>query len=80
MIAGTLLKQYGTPGCSDKFAWGYIASKGEYVDMVKAGIVDPLKVVRTTLVDASGVASLLTCVVDGPEGGAGGPRGDMGGF
>ena len=26
---------------------GYDASKGEYVDMIKAGIVDPLKVVRT---------------------------------
>lgn len=26
---------------------------GEYVDMVKAGIVDPLKVIRTALLDAS---------------------------
>jgi chaperonin GroEL (HSP60 family) len=26
---------------------------GEYVDMVKAGIIDPLKVVRTSLVDAA---------------------------
>lgn len=26
---------------------------GEYVDMVKAGIVDPLKVIRTALVDAA---------------------------
>jgi Chaperonin GroEL (HSP60 family) len=42
-----------------------------YVDMVQEGIVDPLKVVRTALVDAAGVASLLTtseaCVVDAPE-------------
>jgi chaperonin GroEL len=68
VIVGTLLSQYGAP---DKFAWGYDAQKGEYVDMIKAGIVDPLKVVRTALVDASGVASLLTtseaCVVDAPE-------------
>ncbi|KAF8961721.1 chaperonin Cpn60/TCP-1 family [Flammula alnicola] len=68
VIVGTLLKQYGA---EDKFAWGYDAAKGEYVDMIKAGIVDPLKVVRTALVDASGVASLLTtsecCVVDAPE-------------
>jgi len=39
--------------------------------MVQEGIVDPLKVVRTALVDAAGVASLLTtseaCVVDAPE-------------
>ena len=57
VIKGTLFSQYGGP---DKFVWGYDAQKGEYVDMIKAGIVDPLKVVRTALVDASGVASLLT--------------------
>ena len=88
VIVGTLLSQYGTP---DKFAWGYDAQKGEYVDMIKAGIVDPLKVVRTALVDASGVASLLTtseaCVVDAPEedkpavgGGMGSGMSGMGGF
>ncbi|KAJ7621819.1 chaperonin Cpn60/TCP-1 family [Mycena rosella] len=85
VIVGTLLGQYGG---ADKFGWGYDASKGEYVDMVKAGIVDPLKVVRTALVDAAGVASLLTtsecCIVDAPEeekaGGAGGMGGGMGGM
>ena len=86
VIVGTLLKNYAT---NDKFAHGYDAAKGEYVDMIKAGIVDPLKVVRTALVDASGVASLLTtsecCVVDAPEEdkpappGMGG-MGGMGGF
>jgi chaperonin GroEL len=57
------------------------------VDMIKAGIVDPLKVVRMALVDASGVASLLTtseaCVVDAPEedkAGAGGSEGMGGGM
>ena len=39
--------------------------------MIKAGIVDQLEVVRTVMVDASGVARLLTtseaCVVDAPE-------------
>ncbi|CAL1713839.1 unnamed protein product [Somion occarium] len=86
VIVGTLQSQYGTP---DKFAWGYDASKGEYVDMIKAGIVDPLKVVRTALVDAAGVASLLTtseaCVVEAPEEnkpapGMGGGMGGMGGM
>jgi chaperonin GroEL len=47
------------------------ASARGCVDMSKGGIVDPLKVVRTALVDASGVASLLTtseaCVVEAPE-------------
>ncbi|MED6221746.1 hypothetical protein PIB30_057716 [Stylosanthes scabra] len=39
---------------------GYDAAKGEYVDMVKAGIIDPLKVIRTALVDAASVSSLMT--------------------
>ncbi|XP_006811178.2 60 kDa heat shock protein, mitochondrial-like [Saccoglossus kowalevskii] len=39
---------------------GYDAMKNEYVDMVKAGIIDPTKVVRTAIVDAAGVASLLS--------------------
>ena len=41
------------------FSRGYDAQKGEFVDMIESGIVDPLKVVRTALVDAAGVASLL---------------------
>ncbi|XP_042518336.1 chaperonin CPN60-2, mitochondrial [Macadamia integrifolia] len=39
---------------------GYDAAKGEYVDMVKSGIIDPLKVIRTALVDAASVSSLMT--------------------
>jgi len=39
--------------------WGFDAQTGEYVDMVKAGIIDPTKVVRTALQDASSVAGLL---------------------
>ena len=38
---------------------GFDAQKGEYVDMIKAGIIDPTKVVRTALQDASSVAGLL---------------------
>jgi chaperonin GroEL len=64
VIVGTLRAQYGN---ADEFTWGYDAQKGEYADMIKAGIVDSLKVVRTALVNASGVASLLitseACVV-----------------
>ncbi|CAL1295731.1 unnamed protein product [Larinioides sclopetarius] len=40
--------------------YGYDAMKGEYVNMIEAGIIDPTKVVRTALMDAAGVASLLT--------------------
>jgi len=39
--------------------WGFNAQSGEYVDMVKAGIVDPTKVVRLALQDAASVAGLL---------------------
>jgi len=38
---------------------GVNAATGEFVDMIAAGIVDPTKVVRTGLTDASGVASLM---------------------
>jgi len=38
---------------------GYNAATGEFVDMVKAGIVDPAKVARTALEMASSVASLM---------------------
>ena len=37
---------------------GYNALTGEWVDMFKAGIVDPTKVVRTALQDAASVAGL----------------------
>ncbi|XP_022149459.1 chaperonin CPN60-like 2, mitochondrial isoform X2 [Momordica charantia] len=53
LVLGKLLEQ-------DDRNFGYDAAKGAYVDMVKAGIVDPLKVVRTALVDAASVSLLLT--------------------
>ncbi|CAN1785785.1 Chaperonin CPN60-like 2, mitochondrial [Linum perenne] len=53
VIVGKLLDQ-------ENHNFGYDAAKGDYVDMVKAGIIDPLKVVRTALVDAASVSLLLT--------------------
>lgn len=41
------------------FNYGYDASKEEYTDMIKAGIIDPTKVVRTALQDAASIAGLL---------------------
>ena len=38
---------------------GYNAATGEYVDMVKAGIIDPALVNRTALVNAASVAGLM---------------------
>lgn len=40
--------------------FGYDALNNEYVNMIDRGIIDPTKVVRRALTDASGVASLLT--------------------
>jgi chaperonin GroEL len=39
--------------------WGYNAATEEYQDLVKAGVIDPTKVVRTALQNAASVASLL---------------------
>jgi chaperonin GroEL len=41
------------------YAQGYDAQTGEYADLVKKGIIDPTKVVRTALQDAASVAGLL---------------------
>jgi chaperonin GroEL len=65
VVAGEILKR------SDSFSFGYNAALGRYVDMMEEGIIDPLKVVRTGLSDASGVASLLVTteamIVDAPQ-------------
>src|ERR1700723_2732538 len=43
----------------DEYNWGFDAQSGEFKDLVKAGIIDPTKVVRTALQDAASVAGLL---------------------
>ncbi|HEY8594235.1 MAG TPA: chaperonin GroEL [Devosiaceae bacterium] len=72
---------------SDLF--GYNAQTGEFGDMVKMGIVDPVKVVRTALQDAASVASLLITTEamvaelpkeDAPAMPGGGGMGGMGGM
>ena len=52
VVAGKLLDQ-------KSLSFGFNAQTGEYVDLVKAGVVDPVKVVRTALQDAASVAGLL---------------------
>jgi chaperonin GroEL len=52
VIAGKILDR-------DEYNWGFDAQTGEFKDLVKAGIVDPTKVVRTALQDAASVAGLL---------------------
>jgi chaperonin GroEL len=69
--------------------FGFNAQTEEYVDLVKAGVIDPAKVVRTALQDAASVAGLLitteAAIVEAPKKGGGGggggmPGGGMGGM
>ena len=77
VVAGKLLE-------SKDANHGFNAQTGEYVDMIKAGIVDPTKVVRTALQDAASVASLFitteAVVADKPEPKNDAPAGGMGGM
>jgi chaperonin GroEL len=88
VVVGKIMDDFGAD-----FNKGFDSATGQYVDMLSKGIVDPLKVVRTALVDASGVASLLgtteVAIVEAPEekpamppmgGGGMGGMGGMGGF
>ena len=70
----------------DDYSYGFDAQSGEFKDLVKAGIIDPTKVVRTALQDAASVAALIITteagVVERPEKKAAGgmPGGGMGGM
>jgi len=80
VIAGKVLDH-------QEYNWGFDAQAGEFKDLVKSGIIDPTKVVRTALEDASSVAGLLVTteamVAEKPEKKAppmppgGGGMGDM---
>ncbi len=80
VIAGKVLDK-------DDYSWGFDAQTGEFKDLVKAGIIDPTKVVRSALQDAASVAGLLitteAMVAEKPEkkpapaASAGGGMGDM---
>jgi len=71
-----------------KGAFGFDAAKEEYGDLMKAGIIDPTKVVRTALLNAASVAGLLltteAMIAEKPEekpaGPAMPPGGGMGGM
>ena len=43
----------------DEYNWGFDARTGEFKDMVKAGIIDPTKVVRSALQHAASVGGLM---------------------
>ena len=65
-------------------AMGFDAYKGEYVDMIKSGILDPTKVVRSALQNAASVAAMVltteSLVADIPEKKNDMPPGGMGGM
>jgi chaperonin GroEL len=83
VVVGKLLEQKNAN-------WGFDAQSGEYTDMLKSGIIDPTKVVRSALQDAASVAALLitteAMVAEKPEPKAapamppGGGMGGMGGM
>jgi chaperonin GroEL len=56
---------------NSSYAYGYDAQTGEYGDLIKLGIIDPTKVVRTALQDAASVAGLVVTteatVVEAPK-------------
>jgi chaperonin GroEL len=77
IVVGKLLDQKNTN-------YGYDAQNDEYTDLVKAGIIDPVKVVRTALQDAASVAGLLitteAMVAERPKKEAAMPAGGPGGM
>jgi len=64
-------------------SFGFNAQTEEYGDLVKMGVIDPAKVVRTALQDAASVAGILitteAAVADAPKKSSGGGGQDMGG-
>jgi len=80
VVVGKLMEQKSA-------TFGYNAATDKYEDLIKAGVIDPTKVVRTALQDAASIAGLLitteAMVAEKPEpAGAGAPGGmpDMGGM
>jgi chaperonin GroEL len=64
-----------------KDAFGYDAANDEYVDMIKAGIIDPTKVSRSALQNAASIAGLMltteALIAEKPKEDAGGMGGGM---
>ena len=82
VVAGKLLEGKGG-------TWGYNAQTDTYEDLVKSGVIDPAKVVRTALQDAASISGLLitteAMIAEKPEkkeagGGMPGGMGGMGGM
>lgn len=68
----------------DDPSYGYDAATDTYCNMIASGIIDPLKVVRTALVDAASVSSVMTTaeciIVEAPKDDTASPPNPMGGM
>ena len=68
---GSVVVQQVRGMAKDKKHFGYDVISGEYVDMIKAGIIDPVKVTRGALQNAASIASMIltteALVTDIPE-------------
>src|ERR1700712_969174 len=80
IIVGKILEK-------DQYGYGFDAQTGEYVDMIKKGIIDPTKVARAALQNAASIAGLLitteAMVAERPKKESGSPAmpgGGMGGM
>ncbi|HIM45931.1 MAG TPA: molecular chaperone GroEL, partial [Alphaproteobacteria bacterium] len=77
LVIGKLLEQKSS-------TYGFDAQKEEYCDMIKSGIIDPAKVVRIALQDASSVAGLMitteAMIAEKPEPKTPAAAPDMGGM
>jgi chaperonin GroEL len=64
--------------------WGLNANTGEYIDLIKAGIIDPAKVTRSALQNAASIAALFltteAVIADKPDNNPAPAGGDMGGM
>ncbi len=78
-VEGSIVVGKVSEGKSPNF--GYDAQNDEYVDMIEAGIIDPVKVVRTALQDAASIAGLMITteagIAEAPKRASGGAGGGM---
>ena len=83
-LEGSVIIENIRKNTKGKKTYGFDAFKGEYVDMIDAGIVDPAKVTRSALQNAASVAAMVltteSLVTDIKEETPAAPAGGMGGM
>ncbi|MBO6229847.1 MAG: chaperonin GroEL [Ruminiclostridium sp.] len=83
-LEGSVIIENIRNNTKNKKTYGFDAFKGEYTDMIEAGIVDPAKVTRSALQNAASVAAMVltteSLVTDIKEETPAAPAGGMGGM